>query len=131
MSPSRRRWGGMLFIVPWDQFGGVNKPRVFNRPEDLADLYGFVRANASWLDGYEDAAAVGYRLADPRWVDGPPLNVEGSDRLSAFVRAKPGESAASVVIHLVDWGEPKAFRCRLRSRAFFNSGWIIICHPHG
>jgi hypothetical protein len=113
---------GMHFIVPWDQFGGVNKPRVFSRPEDLADLYGFVRANALYLDGYEDAAAVGYRLTDPRWQKNPVLTLEGTDSVTAFVRARPGDGDAPVVVHLIEWGKPRAFRVRLRSPAFFGAG---------
>jgi hypothetical protein len=116
----------MHFIVPWDQFGGVNKLRVFSRPEDLADLYGFVRANAPYLDGYEDAAAVGYRLTDPRWEKNPVLSVEGADRVSAFVRAKPGDVDAPVVVHLIEWGEPNAFRLKLRAPAFFGGGEIAV-----
>ena len=101
---------GMNFIVPWDQFAGVNKPRVFSRPQDLADLYGFVRANARYLDGYEDVAARGYKLEDPSWVKAPALGIEGNDKVTAFVRAKPGDDKAPVVVHLIDWGKPRAFQ---------------------
>jgi len=48
---------GINYIVPWDQFTGIGKPRMFGKPEDFADLYGFVRGVARCLDGYE--AAVG------------------------------------------------------------------------
>jgi hypothetical protein len=115
---------GMHFIVPWDQYAGVNKPRVFSRPEDLADLYGFVRANGSYLDGYEDAAAVGHLLEDARWKKEPILRLEGADRVTAFVRAVPGKGGAPVVVHLIDWGRPRAFRIRLRLRAFYRIGDI-------
>ena len=117
---------GMHFIVPWDQFAGVNKPRVFSRPEDLADLYGFVRANAAYLDGYEDAAAVGYRLKDPRWAEKAILSVAGAERVTAFVRAKPGDGMAAVVVHLIEWGKADAFRLRLRRAAFFKDGDIAV-----
>jgi hypothetical protein len=46
---------GVCYIVPWDQFTGVGKPRLFGKPEDYADLYGFVRAVSHHLDGYEAA----------------------------------------------------------------------------
>jgi len=116
---------GLHFIVPWDQYGGVNKPRVFSRARDQADLYGFVRANAPFLDGYEDAAAIGYRLEDARWGKPSILSVTGADRVSAFVRAKPGDTAAPVVVHLIDWGKPKAFRIRLRPAAFFRTVEVV------
>ncbi len=48
---------GLNYIVPWDQFAGINVPRVFAKPEELADLYGFVRACGPYLDGYEAAAS--------------------------------------------------------------------------
>ena len=47
---------GINYIVPWDQFTGIKKPRLFGKPEDFADLYGFVRATSESLDGYEAAA---------------------------------------------------------------------------
>jgi hypothetical protein len=117
---------GMHFIVPWDQYAGIGEPRVFSRPEDLADLYGFVRANAPHLDGYADAAAVGYRLKDPRWQDDPPLRLDGADRVTAFVRAKPGDAHAPVVIHLIDWNKPEEFRLRLRRSAFFPGDELVF-----
>jgi hypothetical protein len=49
---------GVNYIVPWDQFTGIGRPRLFSKPEDFADLYGFVRAVATHLDGYERAAEV-------------------------------------------------------------------------
>ncbi len=117
---------GMHFMVPWDQFGGVNKPRVFSRPVDLADLYSFVRANTFCLDGYEDAAAVGYRLKDSRWEKNLILSVEGADQVSAFVRAKPKDDKAPVVVHLIDWGKPASFKIKLRPKAFFVTGNIAV-----
>ena len=47
---------GISYIVPWDQFTGIRTPRLFAKPEDFADLYGFVRAVGEHLDGYEAAA---------------------------------------------------------------------------
>lgn len=46
---------GLAYLVPWDQFTGINKPRLFARPEQLADLYGFIRACAPYLEKYEAA----------------------------------------------------------------------------
>jgi hypothetical protein len=48
---------GVCYIVPWDQFTGIGRKRLFGKPEDYADLYGFVRAIAKRLDGYEAAAS--------------------------------------------------------------------------
>lgn len=117
---------GMQFIVPWDQYAGVGKPRVFSRPKDLADLYGFVRANARLLDGYEGAAAVGWRLSDNRRKDRDILSIRGAERVAAFVRARPGAAAAPVVVHLVAWGTPKPFTVGLNPRAFFAEGGLAV-----
>ena len=117
---------GMHFMVPWDQFGGLHKPRVFSKPEDLADLYGFIRANARYLDDYEDAAATGCELTDTRWNEAPILHIEGTEQVSAFVRAKPGDASAPVVVHLIDLSEPTPFVIRLRRRAFFDSAPVAV-----
>jgi hypothetical protein len=116
---------GNLYIVPWDQFQNVtldpvtrqpvipNPPRIFIPPEKFADLTGFVRANADVLDGYEEAAVGGFDLEDARWGDDAALRIEGgSGKLSAFLRAKPGDANAPVVIHLVEreHGEPATLR---------------------
>jgi len=116
---------GNLYIVPWDQFQNVtldpvtrqplvpNPPRIFIPPEKFADLTGFVRANADVLDGYEEAAVGGFDLEDTRWGDDAALRIEGgSGKLSGFLRAKPGDANAPVVIHLVEreHGEPATLR---------------------
>ena len=125
---------GNLYIVPWDQFQNVvldpvtrmpripvNKlPRIFIAPEKLADLTGFVRANADVLDGYEEAAVGGYDLQDTRFGTDAPVSVEGgSGKLSAFVRAKPGNAKAPVAIHLVEKEKGAPTTLRLSTARFF------------
>ena len=125
---------GNLFIVPWDQFQNVildpvtrvpripvNKlPRIFIAPEKLADLTGFVRANADVLDGYEEAAAGGYDMQYARFGTDAPVSVEGgSGKLSAFVRAKPGDAKAPVAIHLVEKENGTPATLRLSTARFF------------
>jgi len=92
---------GMLFIVPWDQYAGTRADRVFSRPEDLADLYGFVRANAAFLDGYEAVPTAGGEASGAALVDVP----KGAG-IAAWVRAKLKDRSAAVVVHLVDWDAP-------------------------
>jgi hypothetical protein len=125
---------GNLYIVPWDQFQNVvldpvtrmpripvNKlPRIFIAKEKLADLTGFVRANADVLDGYEEAAAGGYDMQYTRFGTDAPVSVEGgSGKLSAFVRAKPGDAKAPVAIHLVEKEKGAAATLRLSTARFF------------
>lgn len=114
--------GGHI-IVPYDVYFG-NKPRLFFNPEDCADLYGFVRANAALLDGYEDATVVGIGLKDTRWPEGVPVRM-GEQDVFVAVRACPGKPDSPVVIHLVDWRDaPEPFVLSLRTEAFFGDRLI-------
>ena len=125
---------GNLYIIPWDQFQNVvldpvtrvpripvsKLPRIFIAKEKLADLTGFVRANADVLDGYEDAAVGGYDLQDTRFGTDAPVSVAGgSGKLSAFVRAKPGDANAPVAIHLVEKDKGAPTTLRLSTARFF------------
>ncbi len=107
---------GMLFVVPWDQYAGTKADRVFSKPEDLADLYGFVRASAALLDGYEAVTGGGAK--------GEGLvSVPGKSGVRLWVRAKPGDRAAPVVVHAVDWNAPAPVRVRL------NRQWLFAGRP--
>jgi len=121
--------GGHI-IVPYDVYNG-DYPRIFGKPDEYADLYGFVRANAACLDGYEDAAASGKGIEDSRYGLSPPVHV-GIDNVYAFVRAQPGKADGSVAIHLVDWRtQPQPFVLKLRSNRFFGNRPIEakLCVP--
>ena len=115
---------GALSRVPWDIFqqSKDGNARYFGRPEDFADLYGFVRANHRHLDNYCSAGAYGPGIEDNRYGNSPPLVTEdANDSLCLFLRAMPGDPASPVVVHLVDWDEqaPKPFKLRIRTDAFF------------
>lgn len=125
---------GSHLIVPWDVYlkstpeGSI---RFFGKPDQFADLYGFVRANHSFLDGFEDAAVIGNELNDDRYQNNFPLIIEGgSDSVYAFIRAVPGKKDAPVVIHLVDWGKiPKEFAVKiLKSRFFPYKQFAAVLH---
>jgi hypothetical protein len=96
---------GSHVLVPWDVYlkstpeGSV---RYFGRPEDFADLYGFVRACAEFLDGYEEAA-VGSLTALAEGSVCPVVVESRSGRICAALRAKPGSPHAAVAVHVVDW----------------------------
>jgi hypothetical protein len=132
---------GNLYIVPWDQFQNVvldpvtrlpripiqKLPRIFIAQEKFADLTGFVRANADVLDGYEEAAVGGYDLQDTRFGDEAPLRIEGgSGKLSAFLRAKPSDAHAPVVIHLVEREQGATTTLRLPTARFFGKHAIKV-----
>jgi hypothetical protein len=112
--------GGWL-AAPYDLFIGAGIPRYFGKPEDFADLYGFIRANAQYLDGFERAAYTGAWLGDR--TAGNVLLIEGgSGGVYAFARTRPNQPEAPIVVHLVDWGEELEFvEGRFRDQAGFNS----------
>ena len=117
-------------IVPYDVYNG-KEPRIFGKPQEYGDLYGFVRAMTTFLDGFEDAAVSGKGIEESRY--GPALPVQvGVDNVYAFVRAEPGKADSSVVIHLVDWREsPQPFVLTLRKDCFFPGKEIAVtlCVP--
>ncbi len=115
---------GGLCQVPWDLFEQTRDGlgRYFGDPADYADLFGMVRAGGRFLTDYDDAGAYGPDIeSDGRYAGGEPLRIRGgSGELYAFVRAKPMDYAAPVVVHLVDWSEdPEPAVVRVRNAAFF------------
>jgi hypothetical protein len=112
---------GGLCMVPWDVYMPGNAPRYFGTPPQYAHLFGFVRAAAEYLDGYEDAAVAGRGLKETRYGQEPPVVLSGgSGEVRAFARAQPDRPDVPVVIHLVEWAAPgQPFRVALRRACFF------------
>ncbi len=127
---------GGICMVPWDVYmpntmapdrKRSGTPRYFGKPEDYADLFGFIRGNAALLDGYEDAATIGPGLFETRWGRQFPVSIEDAEDVYAFVRAKPEQASAPVVVHLVDWRDtPLPFKLRLRRGAFFADALLTV-----
>jgi hypothetical protein len=110
---------GGNFIVPWDQYvhynakrGQKRKPRVFLKPAEIADLYGFVRAVPQYLDGCEPAVL---RMPDGK-VEAPEVKSAGglltltaadgkTPPPAAMLRVRPGEPNAPAVLHLFTFGK--------------------------
>lgn len=132
---------GGICMVPWDVYmpdtfsedgERSSTPRYFGTAEDYADLFGFIRANPELFDGYEDGAAIGPGLFETRWGRRLPVVVEKGEEVYAFVRAKPHDEEAPVVLHLIDWRDrPRPFRLRVRRAAFFGSSPLNVklCTP--
>ncbi len=119
---------GGFCMVPWDVYMPNNAPRYFGTPAQYADLFGFVRANAKVLEGYEDAAVAGKALNETRYGESPPVSLRnGTGEVRAFVRARPGQRDAPVVVHLVEWGKTsKPVTLALRTDAFFGDRPLAI-----
>lgn len=104
-SDRTRRWMalryaiGALPIAPWDVYAGSGVNRVFAARQDVADLFGFVRAKAVDLfHGFSLASAVG---ESKRW----PLSFEAAawaDTTNVFVTVRYRDSDGKRVIHAVD-----------------------------
>jgi hypothetical protein len=111
---------GTTMLMPWDVYLN-NSNRYFGKPSEYADLSGFIRANAKYLDDYEDAAVAGPGFHEARYGGSVPVQISGGTGAEfAFARAHPGDSNAPVAIHLVEWssqGQP--FVLRLHTLNFF------------
>lgn len=112
---------GGLCMVPWDVFMPRDAPRYFGTAEQYADLFGFIRAESRYLDGYALVVAVGKEIKPAPGGHPEMVAVEGgSGQVLAVVRAVSGQADAPVVVHLVDWAaEPRPLTLRLRTAAFF------------
>ncbi len=98
---------GMHLLVPYDVYlrsTATGAERYFGRPENYADLYGFIRAVSTYLDGYEDAAIAGSGLSEDRY-DQNPVDILQSRAYYAFTRVRPNEQESAAVIHIVHWGD--------------------------
>ena len=141
--------GGMA-SVPWDSYTGTNQTRHFGLLSEFADLSGFVRAMANYIDGYESAYDyykasgnyVGPSLIDGRFdASNAPLEVEGNDDAAIFIRVHPEDSLSPVMVHLTEWFhvyesddyyEPfkfltrKPYTLKLRKSSFFDGSPFTV-----
>jgi len=97
---------GSIMSVPWDTYEQTPKgsDRYFGKPEQYADLYGFVRGITPYLDKYEDVCASGKNIAEQK-LDGKTLVSGLPDKVYAFARAIPNNLKADIVLHLVNWND--------------------------
>jgi len=118
---------GGVCMAPWDVYMPHDAPRYFGTPEQYADLFGFIRGAAKYLDGYEEAAAVGEGLEAIPLAGGPAVALGSSSDVYAFLRARPGDADAPVVVHIIDWRtDTGAFSVRLRRAAFFGKRPVSV-----
>ncbi len=130
---------GMHAIAPFDRFDcappgagdEVQSTRFFGKPENYADLYGFARGIAIYLDDYEwawdwgrtpkadisETGPYGDTWGTPPASDQPVTAVD--DGIAVVIRAKPGTNDDPVAIHLVEWDNPNGFNITLRNDRFF------------
>ena len=97
---------GSIAGVPWDTYEQTasGNDRYFGTPAQYADLYGFVRGIASYLDKYEDVCATGKNIAEQK-VDGKIVVSALPEKVYAFTRAIPNNPKADIVMHLVNWND--------------------------
>lgn len=141
---------GGLASVPWDSYTGDNQTRHFGLLSEFADLAGFIRGMSPCLDDYEggfdyfraSGLHTGTSYSDKRFNESEaPLVIEGNDNAVAFVRVKPGDEEAPVMVHLTEWFhiyEPNeyyvpykfqtraSYTLKLRRSSFFNGSPFSI-----
>lgn len=114
---------GSHIEMPWDTYLPTpDAQRFFGDPADYADLTGFVRAMAPYLDGYADAAACGGDIKDDRWTEvTAPVVIDSKEKdVYAFTRVYPGNSDNAAAIHLINWNDtPEPFNITLNPSAFY------------
>ena len=142
---------GSWMVAPWDVYvANLNiypniadsLYRYFGKPSEYADLYRFIKANASYFDGYEHVydthAAAGHpgtifntptvkgnvKVQDPAIQVGTatiePVTITSPGRAYAFLRAKPGSKTAPSVIHLINYSDTPTITIELTNTFF---GW--------
>jgi hypothetical protein len=131
---------GLNPLVPFDRFDcdppgagdEAQAGRFFGNPQNYADLYGFVRGIAIYLDDYEIAwdwgrtekallSESGTEYGDT-WGTPPGTNqpvVSVADDVAVVIRAVPGVNDAPVAVHLIEWGNNESFNITLNNEKFF------------
>jgi hypothetical protein len=112
---------GAVPVVPWDLYDqlSTSSERFFGKKEDYADLFGFVRAVAPYLDNYVEVAAYGKDLTISATQPKIILN-DLPENVYALVRVIPQSTENDIVIHIVDWRDEKtAFNIDIDKRKLF------------
>ncbi|MDA1120912.1 MAG: hypothetical protein O2887_10565 [Bacteroidetes bacterium] len=112
---------GGIMSVPWDVYEQTpsGSDRYFGTPQQYADLFGFVRGIAPYLEKYEEVGAAGRNIAEQKF-DGKSLFGRLPDGVFAFARAIPNDKHAPVVIHVVNWNNAAAgFTLELDKKLLF------------
>jgi len=114
-------------MVPWDTYMPGDAPRYFGTPDQYADLFGFIRANARYLDAYEEAAVIGKGIKEARYDASPPVKILDSELCYAIVRAIPQTPDRPAVIHFIDWSAtPKPFTVQLDLERFYREKTCVV-----
>ena len=93
---------GMHMVAPFAVYI-PGKPRKYDDHLSYVDVYDFVhRWGKTYLANYEEAFALGNGITNSRTA--APLTLDDpADAVYAFVRARPKQPDAPVVIHLLNW----------------------------
>jgi hypothetical protein len=106
---------GSHAIIPWDVYITSNSSRLFIPPEEFADLSGFVRAMAPFLNDYSTDSVAGTAFDE---FSENSLSVSGSETLCALARRPKN---GNCVIHLVEWSnETSKTQLKLNPQKYWN-----------
>lgn len=118
---------GARCMVPWDVYMPGNAPRYFGKPEQYADLFGFIRANSIYIDGYEEIAVSGTGFEKELHGKFEAVEIIGNENLWAVVRQKWKDPLSTLVVHMVDWGDsPNKFEIKINASYFFKNTPVSI-----
>ncbi len=101
---------GSLVSAPYDVYpadGYKTRERFYGKDFHFAPQYAMVRGVGELLDGYEDAFGQFDGPEDPRWPILPArmrsvTDEAVNDQLAMFIRAKPGQPDAGLVVHCLE-----------------------------
>ena len=113
--------------MPWDTYlPTTDARRYFGRPENYADLTAFIRGIAAYLDGHSEAFAGGCSVIDERWRR-QPVSLPIPDGVFTTIRTRPGDAAAPLVMHVVDWrDEAGPLEVTIDRSAFFGDAAMTV-----
>jgi hypothetical protein len=106
--------------VPWDKWNSGNV-RYFGKPEDYADIYGFIRAN-NW-SGYCEVGAVGPEIEQRSPELEKIVSFKGGNGyVYGFLNLDIDDPDKPVLLFMVDWGRPLSERPSLEEMSFLEEG---------
>jgi hypothetical protein len=116
---------GSATLVPWDVWRRGMDERFFGTVAEFGDLYGLVHDHPAYYDAHEEVFAAGAGVLAQRapGLGADPLHiVGGSGQVFVTIRTTPGNPAAPIIVHMVDWADtPVAFSLAL-TNAMFGGG---------
>ncbi|MFI4911913.1 MAG: hypothetical protein ACIAQZ_09635 [Sedimentisphaeraceae bacterium JB056] len=106
--------------VPWDKWNSGNV-RYFGKPEDYADIYGFIRVN-NW-SVYCEVGAIGPEIEQRSPELEKIVSFKGGNGyVYGFLNLDIDDPTKPVLLFMVDWGKPLSKRPTQEEMSFLEEG---------